>query len=388
MDKLIHLILLSGLAYIQGSLEENLALNGTVTQSSTRLTWVAQNAIDGKKYGSEYCSATLNQSNPWWRLDLLDVYNISTVIITAHNDYLDQANGAEIRVGNSLENNGNNNPICAVTSGLQAARTITYSCPGMLGRYVNVFMPGSTAHLSLCEVEVYGTENLASKGTVTQSTTLRNYVVQKAKDGARYGADTCSATLFQTNPWWRLDLLDVYNIGTVIITPRSDCCSRETKGAEIRIGNSLDNNGNNNPRCAVVSQIQVGHTISYSCPGMSGRYVNVFMTGPANWLSLCEVEVYGTENFAFKGTVTQLSTHLTWVAQYAVDGVRYGSVEAEHCSSTSPESNPWWRLDLLDYYEIDTVIIAPKPSCCPEFTTGVEIRIGNSLDNNGNNNPM
>ncbi|XP_057183315.1 fucolectin-4-like, partial [Triplophysa rosa] len=157
MDKLIHLILLSGLASIQGSLEENLALHGTVTQSSTHLTWVAQNAIDGKKYGSEYCFATLNHSNPWWRLDLLDVYNISTVIITAHDDYLDQANGAEIRVGNSLENNGNNNPICAVTSGLQAARTITYSCPGMLGRYVNVFMPGSTAHLSLCEVEVYGT---------------------------------------------------------------------------------------------------------------------------------------------------------------------------------------------------------------------------------------
>ncbi|XP_056593632.1 fucolectin-like [Triplophysa dalaica] len=258
----------------------------------------------------------------------------------------------------------------------------------MLGRYVNVFMPGRTTHLSLCEVEVYGTENLASKGTVTQSSTAHINVAEKAKDGLRYDGVTCTATNIESNPWWRLDLLHVYDISTVIITTRSDCCSSETNGVEIRIGNSLDNNGANNLRCAIASSFQVGHTLSYSCHGMSGRYVNVVMTGQTNRLSLCEVEVYGTENLAFKGTATQTSTYLTWIAQYAVDGVRYGAVEAEHCSSTSSEGNPWWRLDLQDYYEIDTVIIAPKPSCCPEVTNGAEICVGNSLVNNGNNNPM
>ncbi|KAA0722783.1 Fucolectin-5 Precursor [Triplophysa tibetana] len=140
---------------------ENLAVKGTVAQSSIRSTWFSQNAIDGVRYGSEpdtgsYCSATTSQSDPWWRLDLLDYYDINTVIITAYNGYLNAASGAEIRVGNSLDNNGNNNPTCAVTSGLLAGQTISYSCHGMEGRYVNLVMTGRTSYLVLCEVEVYG----------------------------------------------------------------------------------------------------------------------------------------------------------------------------------------------------------------------------------------
>ncbi|KAI7814514.1 FBP32II precursor, partial [Triplophysa rosa] len=163
-DKLIHLILLSGLVCFPGSLAENLALKGTATQSSTYPEWLAQYAIDGVRYGpdayaSPFCSATetSSESNPWWRLDLLDVYNISTVIITAHDDYLSQANGAEIRIGNSLVNNGNNNPICAVTPDPLPNNTVSYSCGVMEGRYVNVILSGRKAYLTLCEVEVYET---------------------------------------------------------------------------------------------------------------------------------------------------------------------------------------------------------------------------------------
>ncbi|KAI7814517.1 hypothetical protein IRJ41_020644, partial [Triplophysa rosa] len=276
----------------------NVAFKGTATQSSIYNTRVAQNALDGKRYGSgeaEYCSVTLSDSNPWWRLDLLDVYNISTVIITARSDgYLDQTSGAEIRIGNSLENNGNNNPICAVTPDPLPGDTVSYSCRGMMGRYVNVVMTGRTAHLSLCEVEVYETENLAVKGTATQSSTyLNTWVPQHAIDGVRYGDAYCSATTTLSDSWWRLDLLDVYNIGTVIITAHDNYLD-QTNGAEIHIGNSLDNNGNNNPICAVISGLQSRHTVTYSCGVMKGRYVNVVMTGRLSFLILCEVEVYGT----------------------------------------------------------------------------------------------
>jgi hypothetical protein len=45
-----------------------------------------------------------------------------------------------------------------------------------------------------------------------------------------------------------VDLLDVYRVTAVNITNRGDCCPERLDGAEIRIGNSLENNSINNPR--------------------------------------------------------------------------------------------------------------------------------------------
>ncbi|KAA0722795.1 Fucolectin-1 Precursor [Triplophysa tibetana] len=379
-------------ADLQLLLEENLAFKGTAIQSSTYSIWAAQNAIDGVRNGGNpytvpFCSATSYESDPWWRLDLQDYYDISTVIITARPDgWLDQTSGAEIPIGDSQKNNGNNNPICAVIPDPLLGQTISFSCHGMQGRYVNVVMTGRTSVLSLCEVEVYG-DNVAFKGTATQSSIYSANVAQYAIDGKRYGsgeAEYCSVTLSDSNPWWRLDLLDEYEIKTVIITARSDCCADQTNGAEIRIGNSVENNGNNNPICAVTSGFLTGYTFSYTCHEMEGRYVNVVMTGFTNHLSLCEVEVYTTENLAFKGTATQTSVYMSWLAEHAIDGVRY---EEAFCSGTTTLSNQWWRLDLLDFYNISTVIITAHNSYLDQIN-GAEIRIGNSLENNGNNNPI
>ncbi|XP_042615199.1 fucolectin-like [Cyprinus carpio] len=163
MEGLSYLFLLLGAFSIQGSsenLEENLALKGTAVQSSTYYTWGAGNAIDGIRYApgpASSCSHTSYQLNPWWRLDLLDYYNIYKVTITNRGDgWLEQTTGVEIRIGNSLVNNGNNNPRCAVTSLVPARSTVSFSCGGMEGRYVNMYIPNIQAYLTLCEVEVYG----------------------------------------------------------------------------------------------------------------------------------------------------------------------------------------------------------------------------------------
>nr|XP_055073978.1 fucolectin-like [Misgurnus anguillicaudatus] len=165
MENLIHLILLSGLVFIQSNsatLEENLALKGTATQSTTYFTRVAQKAIDGIKHGpgeALHCAIAGHQLNPWWRLDLLDSFTVYTVVITNREDCCpDQTNGAEIRIGDSLENNGNNNSICDVIFNPTVNSTVSYSCNGMMGRYVNVVMTGLQPYLSLCEVEVYVTD--------------------------------------------------------------------------------------------------------------------------------------------------------------------------------------------------------------------------------------
>uniref|UniRef100_A0A8C7DP58 Si:ch73-126o18.1 n=1 Tax=Oncorhynchus kisutch TaxID=8019 RepID=A0A8C7DP58_ONCKI len=108
-----------------------------------------------------------------------------------------------------------------------------------------------------------------------------------------YGG-SCSSTAFNTNPWWRVDLLDVYRVTAVNITNRGDCCPERLDGAEIHIGNSLKNNGINNPRCVVISNIPAGETNTFQCNEMEGQYVVVVIPGQNKILTLCEVEVFAT----------------------------------------------------------------------------------------------
>ncbi|CAB1345487.1 unnamed protein product [Coregonus sp. 'balchen'] len=67
---------------------------------------------------------------------------------------------------------------------------------------------------------------------------------------------SCSSTVFNINPWWRVDLLNVTRVTAVSITNRRDVVPERLDGAEIRIGNSLENNGINNPRTVVRMKIQ------------------------------------------------------------------------------------------------------------------------------------
>uniref|UniRef100_A0A8C2GY43 Fucolectin tachylectin-4 pentraxin-1 domain-containing protein n=1 Tax=Cyprinus carpio TaxID=7962 RepID=A0A8C2GY43_CYPCA len=260
----------------------NIATWGIANQSTLAYHWYASNALDGTNFT---CTHTDLQSDPWWKLDLLKTY----IIITNRLDCCpERINGAEIRIGNSLENNGNNNPICAVISSIPAGVSSTYTCNNMEGRYVNLFLPGDSKYLTLCEVEVYGEVNIATWGTPVQSTLAYNWYAQNALDGLR---STCTHTAVQSDPWWKLDLMKTYSVNRVTITNRPDCCSDRINGAEIRIGNnSLD--VSSNPVCAAVPSIPAGATYSYSCRGMEGRYVIVNIPGASKILTLCEVGVY------------------------------------------------------------------------------------------------
>ncbi|XP_073669697.1 uncharacterized protein [Paramisgurnus dabryanus] len=365
------------LAKVEVYQAEDLALRGRAVQSSTAYGWEASNAIDNLPFT---CTHTDTSDNPWWRLDLLDSYYISRVVITNRKDCgAERLNGAEIRMGNSLENNGNNNPRYAVLDGVAAGQSVSVSCHNTNGRYVNVIIPGYSKILSLAKVEVYQAEDLALRGQAVQSSTGYGWVASNAIDNLPF---TCTHTVETSdNPWWRLDLLDSYYISTVVITNRKDCCAERLNGAEIRIGNSLENNGNNNPRYAVLNGVAAGQSVSVSGHNMNGRYVNVIIPGSSKILSLAKVEVYQAENLALRGRAVQSSTAYGWEASNAIDNLPFT------CTHTDTSDNPWWRLDLLDSYYISTVVITNRKDCCAERLNGAEIRIGNSLENNGNNNP-
>ncbi|KAG5271455.1 hypothetical protein AALO_G00180000 [Alosa alosa] len=291
---------------------KNLALYGRATQSDLiENPWSgysdAHNAIDGNRdphfhHGS--CTATDTETNPWWRVDLLSPYIITSVVITNRGDCCpERLNGAQIRIGNSLLDNGNNNSLEAVITSIPAGKSHTFKWDNRVqGRYLNVFLPGHNKLLTLCEVEVYGypapiVENVALKGKATQSDLYGYGFAKNAIDGNRrdnnYGQGPCTHTQYNLNPWWRVDLLQKYEVFSVIITSRNAYSSR-LNGAEIRIGNSLEQNGINNPRCAVISFIPNGLSKTFECHGMEGRYVTVVILGRAEYLTLCEVEVYGS----------------------------------------------------------------------------------------------
>ncbi|KAG9329454.1 hypothetical protein JZ751_004707 [Albula glossodonta] len=145
----------------------NVALQGKATQSvlfhhgnSPHYSAFSQpdHAIDGNRdshwhHGS--CTHTANVPNPWWRVDLLKPYKIVSVTITNRQDCCaERINGAQIRIGNSLENNGIDNPVCSVIGSWGSGATQTFTCPEpMVGRYVTVYIPRAE-YLHLCEVEV------------------------------------------------------------------------------------------------------------------------------------------------------------------------------------------------------------------------------------------
>uniref|UniRef100_A0A673GWT6 Fucolectin tachylectin-4 pentraxin-1 domain-containing protein n=1 Tax=Sinocyclocheilus rhinocerous TaxID=307959 RepID=A0A673GWT6_9TELE len=291
----IHVVLLltlfTGLSVADS--KGNLALNARVVQSSLgHSQGDAEHAVDGNRdanYGKGSCTHTKAEFNPWWRADL------GNVAITNRVDCCkERLRGAQIRIGNKLENNGNNNELAATVLTVPDG-TVVLEFEPVNGRYVNIFLPGNDEIITLCEVEVFA-GNLALGGKAVQSSTYSDLgAAQNAVDGNRqssYALGSCSVTNGDMNPWWRVDLLDVYRVTRVSITNRGDCCEKRIEGIQIRIGNSLENNGNNNELAAIVGPIPLGNTKIFEFKHVKGRYVNLIVPGRNEYLTLCEVEVY------------------------------------------------------------------------------------------------
>ncbi|XP_075437454.1 fucolectin-like [Ascaphus truei] len=155
-----------------------------------------------------------------------------------------------------------------------------------------------------CELQPGGT-NVARNGEAIQSS---DYVYKpmgyanQSIDGNRegnYHQGSCTHTKKEKDPWWMLDLKNSYSIGPIVIVNRQDCCSERLNGAEVRVGNSPNND---NPVCGTVTSAD--SIITFCCNGMLGRYVSVVIPGASEILTLCEVEVYEE--------IAKLERHVCW----------------------------------------------------------------------------
>ncbi|XP_067217486.1 uncharacterized protein [Chanodichthys erythropterus] len=260
-----------------------------------------------------------------------------------------------------------------------------------------------TLFTGLCIADTKETGNLAFGAIAVQSTTYPQSGAQNAVDGNRnsiFSRQSCSATNAEKDPWWRADLLEVYKITRVSITNRGDGFAERINGAQIRIGSCLENNGNNNDLAATVESIPLGETQTFAFKPITGRYVNIFIPGRTEHLTLCEVEVFADNytpsytcvltqrNLAIGARAVQSTTYQLTVAKNAIDGNKNSIFNLGSCSATNWDKDPWWRVDLLEVYEVTRVSITNRGDGFVERINGAQIRIGNSLENNGNNNEL
>lgn len=90
-----------------------------------------------------------------------------------------------------------------------------------------------------------------------------------------------------------------------------------------------------------------------------GRYVRVELPGKQKTLTLAEVEIFSdTKNVARQGKATQSSTAHGGDASKAIDGNKDGTFgKGGQTHTQEGTQNPWWEVDLLTSYPIDSVVI-------------------------------
>ncbi|KAM8966347.1 fucolectin-like [Pelodytes ibericus] len=134
-------------------------------------------------------------------------------------------------------------------------------------------------------------KNLALAGEVYPSSENILGAARRVIDGNKatdFRSGSCFETTLERPSWWALDLMANYKINTIVVVNRGDCCEERLKGAQVRIGKTLSTT----TICSVITDVR-SPEITICCKGQVGRYVTIIIKDRREYLSLCEVEVYG-----------------------------------------------------------------------------------------------
>ena len=208
-----------------------------VASSSYNSNTIPSKALDGND-GSIYHSKC--GEIPYWEVDLGVMSFVRDVVITNRKDC---CGGRLKRATVELLDEGHNLVESryiegSVGNGKKVQKV--FNEDDSLGRYVRVSLTGQD-RLQLAEVEVFGNHlmekptssptpvpsNLSLNKPASQSSTynINNDGPEKAVDG-NYNSFT-HTKCWQTGvdrQWWKVDLLDVYTISSLVVGNRLDCC--------------------------------------------------------------------------------------------------------------------------------------------------------------------
>ena len=318
----------------------------------------AQNALN-RNYG-DFTHTDGEATDNWWLLDLGTAVPIDHVIVYNRGGGCCQHRLRDITI--SLYDANNTllvdspllNPDNVLGGGgleLQAPgpATLGYTNPvPLFARYVKVTRKatgpaGSHDYnvLSMGEVEIYG-NNVAQGRTVANSSDWPGFAAANAADGNPF---TYSHTFNTPIPcWWEVDLGGNFDISTILMLNRYDCCLPRLRDITVEI---LDETLTPvytspllNPANALNGPPSVGVDLSGGV--VRGRYVRVTRTpdggGDDNIvLALGEVQVFGTVPPGVPPTITRQPQ--SQVLEMGGGTVRF-TVEA---TGTEPLSYYWYK---------------------------------------------
>lgn len=366
---------------------QNVARGKSATQSSTyshSANPIASKAVDGNTDGNFRSASTTHtnrQANPWWQVDLGKQYQITDVTLWNRIDCC----------GDRLDNFR----LILSDDGVNAVKTFMYSSGGKEllsfavnpptgARYVKVRIIG-VQYLQLAEVQVFTEHlNLALHKTAIQSSSTHNTVAGFAVDGnadGNFRAGSVTHTNNNARQWWEVDLGHQSEITSVSLYNRIDCCRERLTNFEVQL---FDYAHSFVTKASQGSDVKTVYEFNFP-QGTIARHVRVQLLG-SNYLSLAEVEVYGTplggfENIALNKQATQSSTYshsANPVAGKAVDGGTSGIFSDASTTHTNKDAGAWWEVDLGSEFDITDVTIFNRIDCCGDRLQNFDVILRDS----------
>ena len=309
------------------------------TQSSTVLDGDPNRAIDGNTDGAFSNGSTTHTDfafNSWWQADLGVDQRIESIKLWNRTDCCsDRLSNFYVFVS-ATDLTGR-----AYTNILTDTRVWKYQVTGqvgnmleipagVVGRYVRVQV-ADMKHLSLAELQIVSMPNLATGKAASQSSTEFGGDASRAVDGNTtgvYSANSTTHTSNEGNAWWQADLGTSYQLSSIRLHNRSDCCADRLSNFYVFVSSS---NLSGRTYANIMADPSVWkYQIAGQAPvildipaSISGRYVRVQLAG-SNHLSLVEVQVFGQTSFTVSATAPRpVNTNISYTANNTGSNARF-----------------------------------------------------------------
>ena len=356
----------------------NVALEGTSSQSSTfmnRDKYAASRANDGDN--STFCH-TNSESNPWWEIELKESFEVDS--ITVFNRYCGadstDSPGCLCRLSNAIIELYDESNSLVASSSLddtcgQVFISKVFSCESVTPSPTVSGSPSQSPHafstavsakrvkiqsktstpLHMFEVQVLSNgNNVALEGTSSQSSTFMNrdkYAASRANDGDN---STFCHTNSESNPWWEIELKETFEVDNIVILNRwcgseadpYDCLCRLSHST-IMLFNENDSTVYTQEIGDTCNQVIIVENLSESASTTSSSYTVRLESTTGQQLHIFELQAFsGGVNVALEGSAAQSSTFKNndrFAAYNAIDG------DTTTFSHTN-DSNAWWEVEL------------------------------------------